>query len=87
MPTHALRPSAAVCPAGAGGLDDVMEAMSAQVMSDWHTFGPIRAHIMEQAGRAFPALATGKPGIDRIHWPNLLDHARELEDRNLSGRT
>ena len=53
-------------------LADVMEALSAQVMADWHTFQPIRAHIMEQAGRAFPALATDKPGIDRIYWPNFM---------------
>jgi hypothetical protein len=52
-------------------LPDVMEALSAQILADWHTFQPIRAHIMEQAAKAFPALATDRPGIDRIYWPNF----------------
>jgi hypothetical protein len=59
-------------------LTDVMEAMSAQIMADWHTFEPIRTHIMDQAGRGFPGMTTDQPGIDRVYWP----HFRWLAARN-----
>jgi hypothetical protein len=52
-------------------VSDVNEAMSAQILADWYTFEPIRAHIMEAAGSAFPAFATDQPGIGRIYWPHL----------------
>ena len=52
-------------------LQDVMEALSAQPMADWQAFQPIRKHIMEEAGRALPALATGQAGLDSIYWPNF----------------
>ena len=52
-------------------LQDVMEALSAQPMADWLAFQPIRKHIMEEAGRAFPALATSQAGTDSIYWPNF----------------
>jgi hypothetical protein len=53
-------------------LPDVMQALSAQVMADWHTFLPIRAHIMDDAGKRFPALATHLAGVDAIYWPNFM---------------
>lgn len=56
---------------GVVDLQDVMEALSAQPMADWATFQPIRKHIMEEAGRAFPALATNGAGMDSIFWPNF----------------
>jgi hypothetical protein len=52
-------------------LNDVMEGMSAQIMADWQTFQPIRAHIIEQSGRAFPALEASQAGIDAIFWPHF----------------
>lgn len=52
-------------------LEDVMEALSAQPMADWHAFAPIRTHIMEQSAKALPALATSQAGIDSIFWPNF----------------
>lgn len=52
-------------------LPDVMASLSAQIVADWRTFEPIRAHIMEVSGRAFPVVATDQPGIDRIHWPHF----------------
>jgi hypothetical protein len=52
-------------------VQDVMEALSAQPMADWQAFLPIRQHIMEEAGRALPALATGQAGLDSIYWPNF----------------
>lgn len=52
-------------------LQDVMEALSAQPMADWQTFQPIRKHIIEESGRALPALATDQAGLDSIYWPNF----------------
>ena len=52
-------------------LQDVMEALSAQPMADWRVFEPIRKHIMEEAGRAIPALSTNQAGLDSIYWPNF----------------
>lgn len=56
---------------GVVNLPDVMEALSAQIMADWHTFQPIRAHVIERSAQAFPALAADQAGIDRIFWPNF----------------
>ena len=39
---------------GVVDLQDVLDALSAQPMADWNTFQPIRAHIMQEAGKAFP---------------------------------
>jgi hypothetical protein len=58
-------------------LADVMEALSAQVLADWNAFQPIRTHIMEEAARAYPFLATDRPGIDEIYWPNFMWLAAE----------
>ena len=52
-------------------LEDVMEALSAQPMADWHAFAPIRTHIMEESAKTLPALATSQAGIDSIYWPNF----------------
>ena len=52
-------------------LRDVLDALSAQPMADWNTFQPIRAHIMDEAGKAFPPLAGNQPGLDDIYWPNF----------------
>lgn len=52
-------------------LQDVLDALSAQPLADWTTFEPIRAHIMQEAGKAFPALADNQPGLDAIYWPNF----------------
>ena len=62
---------------GVVDLSDVMEALSAQVLADWMTFLPIRTHIMDEAAKAFPALATDRPGIDEIYWPNFMWLAQE----------
>ena len=35
------------------------------------TFQPIRTHIIDEAGKAFPALKDNRPGLDAIYWPNL----------------
>ena len=47
---------------GVVDLQDVLDALSAQPMADWNTFQPIRTHIMQEAGKAFPALAGNQPG-------------------------
>lgn len=52
-------------------LKDVLDALSAQPMADWNTFRPIRAHIIEEAAKAFPALANDQPGLNSIYWPNF----------------
>jgi len=62
---------------GVVDLPDVMQALSAQVLADWTTFQPIRTHIMNEAAKAFPALATDAPGIDAIYWPNFMWLAEE----------
>ena len=49
---------------GVVDLQDVLDALSAQPMADWNTFQPIRAHIMQEAGKAFPPLG-GQPAWAR----------------------
>lgn len=56
---------------GVVDLEDVLDALSAQPMADWITFQPIRTHIMEEAGKSFPALAGNQPGQEAIFWPNF----------------
>ena len=56
---------------GVVDLQDVLDALSAQPLADWSAFEPIRAHIMKEAGKAFPALAEDQPGVDAIYWPNF----------------
>ena len=58
-------------------LQDVMDALSAQPMADWLAFQPLRKHIMEQAGKAIPSLATNQAGRDAIYWPNFMWLAEE----------
>ncbi len=60
-------------------LQDVLDSLSAQPMADWHTFEPIRRHIMEEAGQAFPALATNQRGLESIYWPNFRWLAEESQ--------
>src|SRR5512143_683278 len=47
-------------------LEDVLDALSAQPMADWHVFEPIRKHIMEEAARNIPSLASNQRGLDAI---------------------
>lgn len=64
---------------GVVDLEDVLDALSAQPMADWMTFEPIRAHIIDEAVRAFPAVASDQAGADAIYWPNfkwLADESR-----------
>ena len=56
---------------GVVDLVDVLDALSAQPVADWDTFQPIRRHIMEEAAKAFPILATNQPGLESIYWPNF----------------
>jgi hypothetical protein len=56
---------------GVVDLQDVLDALSAQPMADWNTFQPIRAHIMQEAGKTFPALADNQRGQEGIFWPNF----------------
>jgi hypothetical protein len=56
---------------GVVDLSDVMQALSAQIVADWHTFQPIRNHIIEESGKALPSLAADQAGIDRLFWPNF----------------
>ena len=58
-------------------LRDVLDALSAQPMADWNTFQPIRRHIIEEAGKAFPAVADNQPGLDAVYWPNFAWLAEE----------
>lgn len=58
-------------------LQDVMDALSAQIMADWFVFQPLRKHIIEQAARSYPSLATNQPGVDAIYWPNFMWLAEE----------
>ena len=58
-------------------LQDVMDALSAQPMADWLAFQPLRKHIMEQAGKTIPSLATNQVGKDAIYWPNFMWLAEE----------
>ena len=62
---------------GVVDLQDVLAALSAQPMADWDTFQPIRTHIMDEAGKAFPALTNNQPGLDAIFWPNFAWLAEE----------
>jgi hypothetical protein len=72
-------------------LKDLLAALSAQPIADWHTFQPVRKHIIEEAGRAFPALKDNQPGIDAIYWPNfawLADESRKwTQQRATAGTT
>lgn len=52
-------------------VEELLDALSAQPLADWNTFQPIRAHIIEEAGRAFSALAEDQPGLDAVFWPNF----------------
>ena len=73
---------------GVVDLEDVLDALSAQPMADWNTFEPIRAHIMQASGRAFPAMADGQPGLEAIFWPNfkwLAEESRKWTLRRASG--
>ncbi len=56
---------------GVVDLQDVLDALSAQPLADWHTFEPIRRHIIEEAARTFPALASNQLGLESIYWPNF----------------
>ena len=56
---------------GVVDLHDVLDALSAQPYADWSTFEPIRTHIVQEAGSAFPVLAGNQPGLDAIFWPNF----------------
>ena len=70
---------------GVVDLQDVLDALSAQPMADWHVFEPIRMHIIEEAARAFPALAKNQPGLESIYWPNfrwLAEESQKWTDRH-----
>ena len=72
---------------GVVDLEDVLDALSAQPMADWITFQPIRTHIMQESGKAFPALAGNQPGQEAIYWPNfawLADESRKWTLRRAS---
>ena len=56
---------------GVVDLQEVLDGLSAQPMADWHIFEPIRTHIMQEAGHAFPALSTSQRGLESIYWPNF----------------
>ena len=56
---------------GVVDVEDVLDALSAQPFADWRTFQPIRAQIMREAGKAYPALADDQPGLDAVYWPNF----------------
>ena len=65
---------------GVVDLEDVLDALSAQPMADWITFQPIRTHIMQESGKAFPLLAGNEPGQEAVYWPNfrwLADESRK----------
>jgi hypothetical protein len=64
---------------GVVDIQDVLDALSAQPMADWHVFEPIRAHIIEESARHVPALATNHPGLDSIYWPNFKWLAEESQ--------
>ncbi len=72
---------------GVVDLQDVLDALSAQPLADWNTFQPIRMHIMEASGKAFPTLAVGTPGLESIYWPNfkwLAEESRKWTLRRVS---
>ena len=56
---------------GVVDLEDLLDALSAQPMADWNIFQPIRTHIIQEAGKAFSAVAEDQPGLDAIYWPNF----------------
>jgi hypothetical protein len=56
---------------GVVDLQDVLDALSAQPMADWLAFQPIRMHIVDEAGKAFPPLAGNEPGQEAVFWPNF----------------
>ena len=56
---------------GVVDLQDVLDALSAQPLGDWTVFESIRQHVIEEARRAFPALAGNQAGLDAIYWPNF----------------
>jgi hypothetical protein len=56
---------------GVVDLRDVMDALSAQPLADWHMFQPIRNYIMEESAKAYPELATNVAGAESIYWPNF----------------
>jgi hypothetical protein len=56
---------------GVVDLEDVLDALSAQPLADWEIFQPVRRHIMEEAAKAYPELATNQLGLDSIYWPNF----------------
>lgn len=58
-------------------LQDVMDALSAQILGDWAAFEPIRRHIMERTGKEYPSLSTDQQGIDSIYWPDFMWLAKE----------
>ena len=64
---------------GVVDLQDVLDALSAQPMADWHVFEPIRKHIMEEAAQACPALAANQPELESIYWPNFRWLAEESQ--------
>ena len=68
-------------------LQDLLDALSAQPMADWNTFQPIRAHIIEEAGKAFPVVRDNQPGIDAVYWPNFRWLAAESRDWTLQRAT
>ena len=70
---------------GVVDLQDVLDAVSAQPMADWHVFEPIRKHIIEESARLFPALTTNQPGLESIYWPNfrwLAEESQKWTDRH-----
>jgi len=75
---------------GVVDLEDLLDALSAQPMADWNTFEPIRAHITEEAGKSWSALADNQPGLDAIYWPNfrwLADESRKWTQQRASATT
>jgi hypothetical protein len=60
-------------------LQDVMDALSAQPLADWHAFEPIRRQIMDESGKSYPTLATNLAGLESIYWPNFKWLAKENE--------
>ena len=68
-------------------LADLLNALSAQPLADWLTFQTIRTHIIDETGKAFPALAANQPGIDAVYWPNFAWLAAESRKWTLQRAT